>query len=625
MSDYSIFSKVLSVIADATGYPITDNEKPGQMEPIVGKEEIMKENKAGGYTFVVNDKDYILRCLILGTNKNTYYSTAREMTSECIDFLKQMIKDGKGQLIVDTIKSIYEDGRAPKQDPTLMALALTSACEDVNVRKKAYEVVSTLRTFSHIYTWKGYHKKISNSKGFGTLSKAALCKLFQNLTPMQLCYQVTKYPHRKTAIEDWSFLDLMRCIHLKGDKLPIEGQYVLKYAIRGVPDADKFLEVHPELKESPIIKYIQAVETVKKLTDNDDNRLQLIKLTYEHNLPREVMPTWSFNYPDVWRALLLNREQTRVTMPMTALVRNLASMTVHGVFNDVLTTSLVTEHLANDIVLKKARLHPVNVLVALLTYKAGRGEKGKLTWTPNQKILDALESAFYKSFKFVQATGKRIFHGIDCSGSMTSSIPCLPQLSAHTAATVLAMTFARIEAESVQEFYGFTSTNRNYGGYYARTYQHQEVDNSVSNEGIRKINLQPSMKLEEAMKLTQFSDFGSTDCSLPIEKAILDFKKSGGTTGLWDVFMIYTDNETYAGKRHPSVALKEYRELTGIPAKMVVVATTPNASSIADPTDAGMLDIVGFDTNAPEIVMNFIRGESLDTGLEAGQVIAEDD
>jgi hypothetical protein len=37
------------------------------------------------------------------------------------------------------------------------------------------------------------------------------------------------------------------------------------------------------------------------------------------------------------------------------------------------------------------------------------------------------------------------------------------------------------------------------------------------------------------------------------------------------------------------------------------------------------LDIVGFDTNAPEIVMNFIRGESLDTGLEAGLVIAEDD
>ncbi len=611
MSNYSVFSDVLSAT------------KTGQMEPIEGKEHLMASNKAGGVTFVVSDKDYILRCLILGTNKNTYYSTAREMTTECIDYLKQLIKDGKGQLIVDTVKSIYEDGRAPKQDPTLMALALTSSCEDVNVRKKAYEVVSTLRTFSHIYTWKGYHKKISNSKGFGTLSKAALCKLFQNLTPMQLCYQVTKYPHRKTAIEDWSFLDLMRCIHLKGDKLPLEGQYVLKYAIRGVPDADKFLAEHQELKESPIIKYIQAVETVKKLTDNEDHRLQLIKLTYEHNLPREVMPTWSFNYPDVWRALLLNREQTRVTMPMTALVRNLAAMTVRGVFDDVLTTSLVTEHLANDNVLKKARLHPVNVLVALLTYKAGHGEKGKLTWTPNQKIMDALESAFYKSFKFVQATGKRIFHGIDCSGSMTSSIPCLPQLSAHTAATVLAMTFARIEAESVQEFYGFTSANRSNGGYYGRVMP--QVENSANNDGLRKINLQPSMNLYEAMKLTQFSDFGSTDCSLPIEKAILDFKKSGGTAGLWDVFMIYTDNETYAGKRHPAVALKEYRELTGIPAKMVVVATTPNASSIADPTDAGMLDIVGFDTNAPEIVMNFIRGESLDTGLEAGPVLAEDE
>ena len=36
-----------------------------------------------------------------------------------------------------------------------------------------------------------------------------------------------------------------------------------------------------------------------------------------------------------------------------------------------------------------------------------------------------------------------------------------------------------------------------------------------------------------------------------------------------------------------------------------------------------MLDVVGFDTNAPEIVMNFIRGESLDSGLEAGPVVLE--
>jgi 60 kDa SS-A/Ro ribonucleoprotein len=602
MSSFNVFTEVL------TG-------TTGQMAPIPGKESIMAPNKEGGYTFIVSDEDYILRCLILGTNKNTYYATAREMTTECIDFLKQKIKDGKGTILVNTIKKVYEDGRAPKQDPTLMALALASSCEDLETRKKAYKVVSTLRTLSHIYTWKGYHKVAAKSKGMGKLSKAALCSIFEKMTPQQLGYQVTKYPHRKTAVEDWSFLDLMRCIHLKGDKLPLEGQFVMKYAIRGIDEANKFLEEHIELKESHVINYIQTVEKVKSLTESEENRVELIKLAYEFNLPREVLPTWSFNFADVWRSLLLNREQTRITMPMTGLIRNLAVMTTRNVFDDALTVSLIEEHLTNETVIKKARLHPVNILIAMMTYKSGHGDKGKLTWTPHAKIIAALEQAFYKSFKYVNATGKRILHGIDCSGSMTSPIPCMTQISSHTAASVMAMTFARIEAESLQEFVGFTASHSYYGGPVRK-----EI-----NDGLRKLNINPTMTLEKAMEATQFSDFGSTDCSLPIEKAIKDFKESGGAKGLWDVFMIYTDNETYSGRRHPSVALKEYRELTGIPAKMVVIACMPNASSIADPTDGGMLDIVGFDTNAPEIVMNFIRDDALDKGLEAGQVIAEDE
>ena len=47
----------------------------------------------------------------------------------------------------------------------------------------------------------------------------------------------------------------------------------------------------------------------------------------------------------------------------------------------------------------QARIHPFNVLVALKTYQSGHGEKGKLRWTVNSAICDALEEAFYSSFK----------------------------------------------------------------------------------------------------------------------------------------------------------------------------------------------------------------------------------
>jgi 60 kDa SS-A/Ro ribonucleoprotein len=49
-----------------------------------------------------------------------------------------------------------------------------------------------------------------------------------------------------------------------------------------------------------------------------------------------------------------------------------------------------------------------------------------------------------------------------------------------------------------------------------------------------------------------------------------------------------------------------YREKTGIPAKLVVQAFVPNRFSIADPDDAGMLDVIGFDTAVPTLIRDFV-------------------
>ena len=87
-------------------------------------------------------------------------------------------------------------------------------------------------------------------------------------------------------------------------------------------------------------------------------------------------------------------------MPMTAMIRNLNKMTAIGLLedgNDQVKT--VCQKLCNEDLLWKARIHPFNVLVAWKLYGSGRGEKGSLTWNPNMEIINALESAFYLSFK----------------------------------------------------------------------------------------------------------------------------------------------------------------------------------------------------------------------------------
>ena len=60
---------------------------------------------------------------------------------------------------------------------------------------------------------------------------------------------------------------------------------------------------------------------------------------------------------------------------------------------------------------------------------------------------------------------------------------------------------------------------------------------------------------------------------------------------------------------HPAQALRDYRRASGIDARLVVVGMVSNGFSIADPSDPGMLDVVGFDTATPQLVSDFARGE----------------
>jgi len=75
-----------------------------------------------------------------------------------------------------------------------------------------------------------------------------------------------------------------------------------------------------------------------------------------------------------------------------------------------------------------------------------------------------------------------------------------------------------------------------------------------------------------------------------------------------DAFVVYTDSETWAGDVHPSQALREYRQKMGIGAKLIVCGMVSNGFSIADPTDAGMLDVVGFDAACPQVMSQFVAG-----------------
>jgi len=117
------------------------------------------------------------------------------------------------------------------------------------------------------------------------------------------------------------------------------------------------------------------------------------------------------------------------------------------------------------------------------------------------------------------------------------------------------------------------------------------------------LNISANMCLDDVTKATHGLPFGRTDCAQPMIYALAHKIKV-------DMFVVYTDSETWANpEMHPVQALAEYREKMGIAAKLVVVGMTSNGFTIADPNDADMMDVVGFDSAAPQVISNFARGE----------------
>jgi len=309
------------------------------------------------------------------------------------------------------------------------------------------------------------------------------------------------------------------------------------------------------------------VQAFSRAQKEGNGTRELVRLIFDHNLTWEMLPTEALTKPEIWDALLPK-------MPMTAMLRNLANMTRVGLLAPMSDAGvIVCDRLRDQTKLKKARIHPIHVLLALATYASGRGFRGKGTWTPVQQVVDALNEAFYLAFATVEPTGKRWYIGLDVSGSMASGTVAGTPLTPRDAAAAMSLVIARTESR-----------------YVVRAFQ----------DTMTKLPISPAQRLDDVVRMTSNLSFGGTDCALPM----LDALKAKIPV---DVFCILTDSETWAGKMHPKEALIRYREQTGIPAKLIDVGMVSNGFSIADPNDGGMLDIVGFDTAVPQIMADFAR------------------
>lgn len=523
-------------------------------------------NNAGGFVFKADLWERLDRWLILGSDGGTYYASERKLTKDnAKTILECLAADGKRT--VARIVEVSDRGLAPKNDPAIFALAMACAADSPETRKEALAAIPKVcRIGTHLFH---FARDVESFRGWGKgLAKAISAWYAQPADRLER--DLVKYRQR----DGWAHRDLLRLAHptpaspahnalfryvVTGSAEPGGERLVRRAKGAAAIGASTYAAV-PELSS-----FIMAFEEAQKT----DSKSRLIQLVQEHGLTHEMLPSQWKSDPAIWEALL------NAGMPMTALMRNLGKLSNVGLLTPMSAAEKsVVKAFSSVASIKKARLHPLALLIALKTYAQGHGEKGKLTWTASRAVVDALNDAFYLAFDNIEPTGKARLIALDVSGSMDSPISGMP-ISCREASAAMAMAVARTEKDWL--CMGFSTRFMN-------------------------LDISPKMRLDDVVKKLYGMPFAGTDCAVPMLWA-LEHKAYEV-----DSFEIWTDSETYAGRVHPFQALKQFREKSGKMAKLAVVGMTATDFTIADPSDAGSMDFVGLSADVPQVLSSFIAG-----------------
>src|SRR6266702_1139081 len=605
-----------------TGYGKRSDATP-QTEVIPGREADMATNNAGGVSFVVDDMTRLSRFLVLGSSSSTYYVKQRVLTKQNLDCVERLLKAGRGLDVVAKVIEISKAGRAPSNDPALFVLARCVSCDvfgksayhrpsktytlhrehnadlfekfpeegvprmfrnntvtmvrhgdtitkvttlstkmtqeddprDVVVRQVAYAALPDVaRTGTHLFHYMAFEKQF---RGRGSAHRRALKRYYNELNAERLAYQMLKYQQR----DGWSQRDILRLTRPKPPDSAHNALY--HWSVKGWDGGDA-------VPAEDALGLIYAFEQAKKLTDP----IEVADLVTRYRLPREAVPTQHLNSIKVWEALL-------PSMPMEAMLRNLATMTKIGVLTSMgEMTRLVCERLRDPSrLLKPMPLHPLKILVALKTYQKGKSQRGDATWTPLREVVDVLNDAFYLSFGCVTPTNQRLMLALDISGSMTWS-----EIGSRENELVKrSRPLDKALGYEIESPGGIGITPRDGTAALALVTAATEPNYFITafSTGIMPINISPKQRLDDVLNTIDNMHAGGTDCAQPMLWA-LHHKVAV------DAFIVLTHNETWANPHmHPIQALQRYRKEFGIPAKLIVVGMTSTEFSIADPADRG--------------------------------------
>ena len=163
-------------------------------------------NSAGGHAWAVDVWVRFRRFLILGSEGGSYYASQWTLTRENAQAVEQAVAED-GQRAIAEIVRVSREGRAPKNDPALFALALAAGSADEATRKAALDALPQVaRTGTHLFQFATF---VEGFRGWGRALRRAVGRWYAAQSPDALAYQAVKYRQRAGV----THRDLLRLAH----------------------------------------------------------------------------------------------------------------------------------------------------------------------------------------------------------------------------------------------------------------------------------------------------------------------------------------------------------------------------------------------------------------------------
>ena len=160
-----------------------------QSEPLPGQ----VPNSAGGHAWAVDASARLRRFLILGSEGGSYYASERTLTRENAQAVEACVREDGPRAVAEIVR-VSAEGRAPKNDPALFALALAAGVGDTDTRRAALEALPRVaRTGTHLFQFVAF---VEGFRGWGRSLRRAVGRWYAAKPVDVLALQAVKYRRR---------------------------------------------------------------------------------------------------------------------------------------------------------------------------------------------------------------------------------------------------------------------------------------------------------------------------------------------------------------------------------------------------------------------------------------------